>query len=332
MNKPLIDLSVLIIFFNRPTTLQRVFDRIKEVKPSRLFLYQDGAREDRPDDIENIKNCREIVENIDWECEVHTFYQEKNVGVDPSGYIADTWAFSQTDKCLVLEDDVIPSISYFSFVKEMLDKYEKDERVMLISGMNLQDHTRVESDYFFSRTTITMAWASWSRVVKRWDSSYSFLKDEQQALKVKNYIKKYGLVKNMLDVMKAHLYSGKEHFETILIANQFLNEGLTIVPSKNMCVNIGAVPDASHSASDLKFAPRAYRRIFKMNTYEIDCSKIKYPQEIVDYPKYKKTVYYVHGWNHPFLRAFRFVSICIKKVFHGKFKEVAFDIKSKIKK
>lgn len=73
--------------------------------PSRLFLYQDGARENRESDIELIKECREIVSDIDWKCEIHTKYQETNFGCDPSEYIAQKWAFSIVDKCIVIEDD-----------------------------------------------------------------------------------------------------------------------------------------------------------------------------------------------------------------------------------
>ena len=332
MEKALIDLSVLIVFFNRPQTLQKVFDRVKEVKPSRLFLYQDGARENRSDDVENVKKCREIVSDIDWECEVHTLYQEKNMGVDPSGYLADTWAFSLTDKCLVLEDDVVPTVSLFYFVKEMLDKYENDERVMLISGMNLEERTDVPADYFFSRTTITWGWASWGRVVRKWDSKYLFLNDENKLKEFKRYIKKNRLVKNTVKTIKEHLASGREHFETILIANQHLNKGLTIVPKNNMVLNIGTTAEASHFSSELKYVPRGIRRLFKINTYEIDYKNIVHPTVVEDYPKYKKTVYKIHGWNRPVLRAFRFAEVCCLKIFDGKIKEVFGDIKKRIKK
>ena len=39
-----IDVSVLILFFNRPDFLQKVFDEVKKARPTRLFLYQDGPR------------------------------------------------------------------------------------------------------------------------------------------------------------------------------------------------------------------------------------------------------------------------------------------------
>ena len=79
MKSALVDVPVLILFFNRPQQLSQVFEQVKKARPSRLFLYQDGARNER--DLPGIKACREIVSQIDWECEVERLYQEKNFGV-----------------------------------------------------------------------------------------------------------------------------------------------------------------------------------------------------------------------------------------------------------
>ena len=61
-----IDISVLILFFNRPDHLSQVFTEVKKARPARLFLYQDGPRGER--DMAGIMACRKVVEDIDWEC------------------------------------------------------------------------------------------------------------------------------------------------------------------------------------------------------------------------------------------------------------------------
>lgn len=327
-----VDISVLLIFFTRHEQFAQVFEQVRKAKPSRLFLYQDGPRPGRQDDIINIKKCRAIAENIDWDCEVHRLYQKKNVGVDPSGYIADIWAFSQTDKCIIIEDDVLPSVSFFSFCKEMLDRYETDERVMLISGFNVEEKTKgVIDDYFFSRTTFTWGWATWARVVKQWDSQYSFLNNKVACGKIQNYIDQNGLVKNMLNVFKEHKKSGKAHFETILISSQYLNEGLTIVPTKNMINNIGVVEDSAHYAADITLIPKGYRRIFTMSRYEININQLKHPSTIEDYRPYKKNAYRIYGWGHPIVKMYRQLESAFYYIEKGMVKELYSDIKYKIK-
>ena len=151
MYKSNIDVPVLLIFFNRPETFSKVFEQVKKARPSKLFLYQDGARLNRPADKENVAKCRAIAEEIDWECDVHRLYQEENKGCDPSEFIAIKWAFSMVDACIVLEDDDVPSQSFFPFCKELLEKYKNDERINMICGMNINGITEnVTSDYLFS--------------------------------------------------------------------------------------------------------------------------------------------------------------------------------------
>ena len=118
-----IDVAVLLIFFTRIEQTVRTFEQIRKARPARLYLYQDGPRPGRQDDLDNIAKCRKAVEDmIDWECEVHKFYQEHNLGCDPSGYIAHNWMFSTEEKGIVIEDDVVMSVSFFRFCKELLDK------------------------------------------------------------------------------------------------------------------------------------------------------------------------------------------------------------------
>ena len=113
MNPPLVDVAVLILFFNRPEPLAKVFEQVRKARPAKLFLYQDGPRGER--DLPGIEACRQVVDRIDWECEVHRLYQEKNYGCDPSEYLSQKWAFSMVEKCIVLEDDDVPSLSFFPF-------------------------------------------------------------------------------------------------------------------------------------------------------------------------------------------------------------------------
>lgn len=327
MKEALVDVSVLLVFFTRHEMFKQTFEQVRKARPSEIFLYQDGPREDHPDDVENIEKCRQIAENIDWDCKVYKFYQEKNVGVDPSGYLADAWAFSLTDKCVVLEDDVVPSVSFFSFCKMMLDKYENDERIMLISGFNMEEKTvGVDVSYFFSTTTfLSGAWATWSRVVQQWDSRYLFMKDVNKRKKIKEYIYEKGLDKNMFWIIQEHSDSGIEHFETILISNQYLQRGLTIVPRKNMANNIGLGEDSAHYTGDFELIPKGFRCFFTMKRYEMKLSEIRHPWEVEDYPPYKERSYRICAWGYPIIKVYRHLETGFYKLTRGNVKEAVLD-------
>ena len=77
------DIAVLMLFFNRPDSFRQVFEEVRKARPSRLFLYQDGPR--GAQDMEGIMACRQIAEQVDWECDVRRNYQQHNQGCDPSG-------------------------------------------------------------------------------------------------------------------------------------------------------------------------------------------------------------------------------------------------------
>ena len=88
-----VDVAVLILFFTRPEPLKKVFDAIRQARPSKLYLYQDGPR--GPQDMAGIEACRQVVcdDEIDWECDVQRNYQTVNAGCDPSNFNAQKWAF-----------------------------------------------------------------------------------------------------------------------------------------------------------------------------------------------------------------------------------------------
>ena len=117
MKKPLLNVPVLMVFFIRPEPFRQVFEAVKKARPAQLFLFQDGARENNASDIENRKACQKVLEEIDWECEVKTFYPEFNYGVDSSVYAAIKWAFESADRIIILEDDIVASQSFLTFVK-----------------------------------------------------------------------------------------------------------------------------------------------------------------------------------------------------------------------
>lgn len=183
-----IDVPVLLIFFNRPGCFEKVFEQVKKARPSKLFLYQDGAREDNEQDQICVKKCRDIALDIDWDCEVYTKFQEKNYGCDPSEYISQKWAFEHVDKCIILEDDDVPSQSFFPFCKELLDKYENDTRINMICGMNNLETWDSPYSYLFTETGSIWGWATWKRVVDEWEPNYDLLEDNYNRDKIRRYL------------------------------------------------------------------------------------------------------------------------------------------------
>lgn len=296
------DIAVLLLFFNRASTFKLVFDEVRKARPSRLFLYQDGPRNEN--DMEGIEACRKIAEEIDWECDVRRNYQERNYGCDPSGFMAHKWAFSIADKCIVLEDDVVPAQSFFPFCKEMLDRYENDERITMIAGFNTDETTQdVPYSYFFTSAFSIWGWASWRRVIDKWDANYSFLDDKFNCQQLATLAKERGVRNDFMKMCYDHRANGKPYFESIFWSTMLMNNGLAIMPTRNQINNVGATADSTHYG-ELLTMPKALRRIFTMKRIELDFP-LSHPKYVMEYVDYKHRLYRRNAWGHPWVKMYR---------------------------
>lgn len=324
----LCDVPVLCLFFNRPDLFAAVFKQVKQARPSKLFLYQDGPRD--KNDLLGIQACRDIANDIDWDCEVHTMYLEKNQGCDPSGYLSRKWAFQYVDRLVILEDDTVPSISFFSFCKELLDKYLYDSRITMIAGMNYEEETKdCPYDYLFTSDCSIWGWATWKRVFDRWESNYDFLSDEYHMKLLSKYMKNTNQPKRLLPMFKRHMESGKEYFESILISDHLLQHGLSIVPKKNLISNIGITADSVHFNGSIKTMPKSAARIFTMQRFEIG-QPLKHPKYIMENLYYKDSIDKILARNKPLVRFWRQIQTFVLRAWYGDYASIIRSVKKRL--
>ena len=157
---------VMLLFFNRPEKLKRVFDVVRSLQPKKLFLVSDGARSDRPDDRPKIMQCRKVVENIDWECEVYRNYSDSNLTCDHREFTGISWCFEHTDRLIILEDDCLPEPDFLRLCDILLEKYKDNTNIHSVSGFNRVGIYESDYDYLFSKSSAGWGWATWKRV---WD-------------------------------------------------------------------------------------------------------------------------------------------------------------------
>lgn len=336
MKSALVDIPVLILFFNRPHELSQVFAQVRKARPSRLFLYQDGPRSEA--DMPGILACREIVAQVDWECQVETLYQERNFGCDPSNYISQKWAFSRVDKCVVLEDDSVPAVSFFAFCKEMLERYEHDERITMISGFNVEEQTTdTEGDYFFTTNFSIWGWASWKRVIDQWDEHYTWLDNPSAVRQLEELIRERHYRDDFLPMCRKHRESGKAFYETIFWSHMLLSSGLAVVPCKNMVNNLGPTAGSTHFGGSLQTLPRGYRRIFTMPRFELPMEedgtvRLSHPPYIIEHIRYRHRAYRIMGWMSPMVKVGRSFEELFLNLRYGNFRFILNAIANRIGK
>lgn len=246
MKEGLFDLPVSLHVFNRPETTSHLFDIIKKIRPKQLFITADGPRENKPDDIVNCHLTRSIVTNINWECKLHTNFSKINKGSYKSTSEGITWVFNHVEKALFLEDDCIPHISFFKFCENLLEYYENDSRIALISGTDFTNLNTTHS-YYFSRYTHLWGWAAWKRTWDKVDFSMSdwpsFRDNECLKALFKSRHEEIYWKRIMQDMYEKKI---GPHWDYLLLLSMFMNNTLAIRPTQNLISNTGYGDNSTH--------------------------------------------------------------------------------------
>lgn len=297
----LIDIPVFLTFFVRYDTLKKVFARIKEVKPRVLFLVADGPRNDHPEDYELSKKCKKIVEDVDWDCEVHRYYASDNLGIIDNTCFGLKRAFEHVDRLIFLEDDVLPDISFFYFCKELLEKYIDDKRIHMICGMNhLGNYSEPSADYFFSRIGSIWGFALWKRTFDDFENILDVVNDPYSSfLAVKNaptWGSMRAFQKGFIDVKLYGRPNSIPSFELVSGLTSVLNSSLVIVPSCNLIHSLGISENSGHSVDHSWKLPKSIRRMFSMQTYTLRFPLV-HPKYVVCDVLYDEMVRTILGKN-----------------------------------
>ena len=265
--------AIAFIVYKRPDTTKRVFETIRQARPSRLYLIADGPK--TPDLEARCREVRQIVENgIDWDCELRPVYSDKNLGLAKRVQTGLDEVFSHEKAAIILEDDTLPNDSFFRFCEELLELYKHDEKVGHISGCNLHPEAfHANSTYCFSSIINIWGWATWRRSWKDYDLKMSKWVDQNKDELLSNWC-----------ITKNHKKHTKEMFD--LHCNNenpwswdfqwnfscWAKGSLSIIPCVNLVSNLGIRPDASNTKALIKIP------LFPKKTSSIN--KIIHPPEV----------------------------------------------------
>lgn len=243
------EVPVLLITYKRLDTTQKVLEKIAEVKPKYLFVSSNAPNPEKIDDSEKVFAVRSMIENrIDWPCELKKLYRKEHVGPGVSISSAINWFFQNIGEGIIFEDDTVPDVTFFTFCKAMLDKYRDESRIKIIGGINFQDGiNRGDASYYFTRLCHIWGWATWKRVWDEYDYDLSTItrKDvTDAALKYfgsRRIAKEWG---NIFDHLKNKSF---DTWDYQLALSIWKNDGINIVPQKNLVTNIGYGQEAAHT-------------------------------------------------------------------------------------
>lgn len=248
---------IILFLYNRPDCTMRTLDALAAselAKESELFIYCDGPKTGANEAMyTRIKETRHIAQNASGFKKIHCIMQEYNKGLAASVIDAVTNIIRQYGTVIVLEDDIIVSRGFLSYMNRALEKYRNTTNVMQISGFNFPlygNHKWNKHDSYFLRLSSTWGWGTWKDKWAKLEHNaegYELLKTDANLAKSFDFNGCYPYTQHLLAQMEYGIDSwGIKWWWTV-----FRSNGLVLFPSKSLVQNIGFGKDATHTnASD----------------------------------------------------------------------------------
>lgn len=248
----MVQTPVLYITFARPEYASQSFAAIRKAQPKKLYFYSNKARSDRTDEIKRNEEVRSYVQQIDWDCEVKTWFRDEYVDVFTSIWGAIDWVFDNEKEAIVIEEDVVTSPAFYDYMDTLIEKYRDNRKVWILSGDNATPQYNPSGlSYFPTRFPDIYGWASWS---DRWHALDREMKEWPKFRKSKAYHNYY---ENWLQRKLQHIYFNQVYnkrptynpWDFIFTYNLALNKAYCLMPFVNMVADIGIV-GANHKSSE----------------------------------------------------------------------------------
>lgn len=232
-------LAPIVLFtYNRLWHTQQTVEALKKndlANQSKLFIYSDGPKNDA--DKKGVQEVRKYIKNINGFRRLIIVEREKNWGLADNIIDGITDIVNKYGKIIVLEDDLVASPYFLSFMNKGLDLYNDEDKVISIHGYIYPVRANLP-ETFFLKGADCWGWATWKR---GWDQ---FEQDGQKLLlklkkrkleKAFDINGSYSYTKMLEDQIKGKINSWAIRW----YASAFLNDKLTLYPGKSLVNNIG---------------------------------------------------------------------------------------------
>lgn len=278
------NIPVAVFMFKRAEKTAMIIDQIAKVAPKKIYLIGDGPR--NKEEEAAVLNCRKVVEeHITWDCEIIRNYAPQNRGVYQNIAGGAKWVFEREETAIFLEDDNFPSLSFFPYCQELLEKYRNDSRVLWICGTNyMQQYTPEDgSDYVFTQLMLPCGWASWSeKFTKFYDGEMSLYRDLHTRKRVRKAYDNKTLYRHDLRTWEksiSDIEKGKQpvSWDFQMAFSLRAHNLYGIAPKVNLIRNIGADEESIHGGVSMDNVMTA--RFCEVPTYELSFP-LKHPESL----------------------------------------------------
>ncbi len=262
---------ILLFTYNRPSHTRQTLEALlsnKLCSESELFVFSDGYK--NVDDKKDVLKVRELIHGIDGFKEMHVVENEHNLGLAKNIIEGVTQVVNRYGKVIVLEDDLVTSPYFLTFMNEALDKFENEEKIGHVHGYCFPLPQLPET--FLIKWTGSWGWATWERAWKQFNPDGQALLNE---LKQRNLTRKFDFNGNYpyTRMLQRQINGENNSWAIRWNASLFLNDTLSLNAGKSLVKNIGFDGSGVHSGKDEVFPTDLYMKKLSINIPQIEENK-----------------------------------------------------------
>lgn len=278
------DIPILFLTFDRPKKSAEVFESIRKIQPSRLYFSCDGPPLDAtPSQLVRIKSVKALAQQVDWNCELKTLFHNTNLGCRAAVSTALNWFFHHEEKGIILEDDCLPSDTFYPYCSQLLSLYASHPKVGMISGNNIMNsHT---STSFCPETSIICShgniwgWATWRDRWQLFKDEKAYWADPHRISRIRSYLNNDKLFYTYNELRKKYISGAIDSWAVPWLFSRLEAKLLTLNPAVNLVRNIGFDDTATHTghSSEQQFCAQSVDLQFPLSlpaSIEVDSEYI----------------------------------------------------------
>lgn len=248
---------IVLFVYNRPVHTKKTIDcllRNKCASESELFVYSDACKNEG--ELAAVNEVRKYVKGISGFKKIEVVERVNNYGLANNVISGVSDVIGVYKKVVVLEDDLVTSPFFLSYMNDVLRTYENNDKVFSVTGFSFKKNMLgLDKDYRYGvyMNVRPMSW-SWGTWYDRWVGIKWDLKDEYDDLK------KIRKKRQLLDKGGTDLYFMLDSQMKNLIDswyvrwayNAIIKEKYTIYPVDTYVVNYGHDGSGVHKSYDKK--------------------------------------------------------------------------------
>lgn len=239
---------IVLFVYNRPAHTQKTIEALLQndlAAGSDLYIYADGAKNDAA--VKGVQEVRTYIRSIKGFNSLHIIESDKNRGLAESVIRGVTEVVNKHGSVIVMEDDLVTSPYFLTYMNKCLNLYEHDDQVISIHAYTYPIKLN-DVETFFLKGADCWGWATWKR---GWDL---FEKNGQKLLdqiKAQNLSSEFNFNNSYpyTQMLQKQINGENDSWAIRWYASAFLKNCYTLYPAKSLVRNIGLDSSGTHSDS-----------------------------------------------------------------------------------